>query len=88
MQKIILNNRVSVEDTKFLIAVNKEARELYVLSREFPKCLIYVEPTTPLNFIVVDLFEDNEGEDISILTSENFKKELREYVISQSIDFN
>ena len=88
MQKIILNNRVSVEDTKFLIAVNKEARELYVLSREFPKCLIYVEPTTPLNFIVVDLFEDNEGEAISILTSENFKKELREYVISQSIDFN
>lgn len=90
---IILNDRVQLENTRFLITINKEAKELYILHREFPRCLIYVEPVTPVNFIVVDLFETKEDEDksIQVLISEEFKTELREYFVSQSFnpsDFN
>ena len=56
---IFINERVSVEDTRFLLTINKEARELYILHREYPRCLVYVEQSTPINFIVLDLFENN-----------------------------
>ncbi len=87
---IILNERVSVEDTRFLLSINKSAKELYILHREFPRCLVFVENKTPLNFIVVDFFEmdENKEESIKILTSESFKKDLRDFFISQSFNIN
>lgn len=90
---IVLNERVSVEDTRFLLTLNKEARELYILHREYPRCLIYVEKSTPMNFIVVDFFEENsEKEKASkILVSDFFKADLKNYLTSQSFnqeDFN
>lgn len=83
----ILNDRVTVENTRFLLTLNKAEKELYILHREYPRCLIYVEQTTPLNFIVVDFFEDDskKEESIQILISEEFKQDLREYFVSQSI---
>lgn len=80
--------------TKFLLAIDKEENELYILHREFPACLIYVEKDKmPVNFVVLDLYESDEEKDnaINILTSESFKNELRSFFISQSLnneDFN
>ncbi|MDK7376093.1 hypothetical protein QP519_11175 [Weeksella virosa] len=90
---IVLNNRVKVENTRFLLTLNKSEKELYILHREFPRCLIYVEQTTPVNFIVVDFFEDNSKRDesIQILISEEFKQDLRDYFVRESFnltDFN
>lgn len=84
---IILNDRVKVENTRFLLTLNKSEKELYILHREFPRCLIFVEQTTPVNFIFVDFFEDNSKRDesIQIIISEEFKQDLREYFVSQSI---
>ena len=79
------NGQTAVKITKFLLCVDKENNELYVLHREFPACLIYVEQTkTPINFVVFDLFEENQEESIKVLTSDSFKKELRTYFIAQS----
>ena len=85
---IVLNERVSIEDTRFLLSLNKESKELYILHREYPRCLIYIEPTTPVNFIVIDFFEDSKDEKaIEILVSVDFKKDLKDYFISQSFNF-
>lgn len=79
----------SVKDTRFLLALNKEERDLYILHREYPRCLIYVEPTTPVNFVVFDLFEPvEETEEITeILTSNEFKQDLKKFFFAQSFNF-
>lgn len=83
--QFMTNGQTAVKITKFLLCVDKENNELYVLHREFPACLIYVEQTkTPINFVVFDLFEENQEESIKVLTSDSFKKELRTYFIAQS----
>ncbi len=53
--------------TKFLIAVDPEENELYILHREFPSCLIWVKQEIPVRFIILDLYEDIEDEN-SVLT--------------------
>lgn len=53
-------------DSDFLICIEKEKERMYVLHREFPRCLIFVEPSTPLNFIVLDFFEMEEKEEEAI----------------------
>ncbi|MEC5157033.1 hypothetical protein [Chryseobacterium sp. MP_3.2] len=88
-KQFISNGETSVEITKFLLCVDKENNELYVLHREFPACLIYVEQTkTPINFVVFDLYEEDQKKSTEVLTSDYFKKELREYFISQSVSEN
>lgn len=83
--QFMTNGKTAVKLTKFLLCVDKENKELYVLHREFPACLIYVEQTkTPINFVVFDLYEENEADAIEVLTSNKFKKELRTYFIAQS----
>ena len=70
---------------KFLLCVDKEENDLYILHREYPACLIYIEKDKiPVNFIVFDLYEENQDEAVKILTSERFKTELRVFFISQS----
>lgn len=79
------DGKSAVKITKFLLCVDKENKELYVLHREFPACLIYVEQNkTPVNFVVFDLYEEDEKKSIEILISEEFKKELRTFFISQA----
>lgn len=76
-----------VKDTRFLLALNKNEKDLYILHREYPRCLILVEKeVTPVNFVVLDFFEtdENQEDSINILTSDEFKKDLREYFVSQS----
>lgn len=75
-----------LRDTKFLLSIDKEERELYILHREFPRCLIYVEQTVPVNFVVFDLFEDNLSEEDAIkeLTKPEFKAQLNDFWQSQA----
>lgn len=83
--QFITDGKTSVPITKFLLCIDKENNQLYVMHREFPACLIYVEQTkTPINFVVCDLYEENKKESLEILTSESFKKELRTYFIAQA----
>ena len=87
MSQFMTNADNLLNITKFLLCLDKENKELYVLHREFPACLIYVEQTkNPVNFVVLDLYEENQDEAIEVLTSENFKNELREFFISQSFN--
>lgn len=83
MSKFITNNSTVINlDVKFLLAVSADEKELYILHRDFPRCLIFVEQTTPLNFVVLDFFETDEQKEksIEILTSEYFKNELKDFV--------
>ena len=82
-----MTNDKAVKITKFLLCLDKENKELYVLHREYPSCLIYVEQDkTPVNFVVFDLYEEDEDKAVQILVSDEFKKDLREFFISQSFD--
>lgn len=79
----------TIKLTKFLLCVDKEKNDLYILHREYPACLIYVEQTVPLNFVALDLFEDIPPEEArKLLTSEPFKKELKDFFNSQAFDTN
>ena len=83
--QFMTDGKSAVKITKFLLCVDKENKELYVLHREFPACLIYVEQNkTPVNFVVFDLYEEDEKKSIEILISEEFKKELRTFFINQA----
>ena len=85
--QFITNGKVAVKLTRFLLCVDKDHKESYVLDREFTACLIYVEQNkTPINFVVFDLYEEDQDRSIEVLTSEDFKKELRDFFISQSIN--
>ena len=87
MSQFITNGDKAVKITKFLLCLDKENKELYVLHREYPSCLIYVEQDkTPVNFVVFDLYEEDEDKAVQILVSDEFKKDLREFFISQSFD--
>ena len=82
MTKVIINLKhpnQTIEITKFLLCVQNDKRELYILHREYPSCLIYVEQTLPVNFVVFDLYEENEEEATKILISKSFKSELKEF---------
>ena len=50
-------------EPKFLFCVDPVKKELYILHRNFPSCLIWVKQETPLRFIVVDLYDDMENPD-------------------------
>lgn len=43
-KQFITNGGKMVEITRFLLCVDKQNNHLYVLHRDFPACLIYVEP--------------------------------------------
>lgn len=91
MSKFITNNGSVINlDVKFLLVVNADEKELYILHRDFPRCLIYVEQTTPLNFVVLDFFETDENKEksIEILTSESFKSELKDFVSKSAFSNN
>lgn len=47
--------------TKFLICPDDENKELYILHREFPACLIWIKQETPVRFVLLDLYDDVEN---------------------------
>lgn len=46
---------------KFLLSVDHENNELYILHRQFPACLIHIKQETPVRFIIHDLYDDVEN---------------------------
>ncbi len=48
--------------TKFLICPDELNKELYILHREFPACLIWIKQEMPVRFVVLDLYDEVENE--------------------------
>ncbi len=48
--------------TKFLICPDEENKELYILHREFPSCLIWIKQETPVRFVILDLYDEVDNE--------------------------
>jgi transcriptional regulator with XRE-family HTH domain len=46
---------------KFLFSIDPISKELYILHRAFPSCLIHVKQETPVRFIVLDLYDEVEN---------------------------
>jgi len=70
---------------KFLLCVDQEDSEIYIRHREYPACLIYVEQSIPVNFVVMDLFEEMPDEEAKKhYTDESFKKRLSDFWLSQA----
>ena len=70
-----------MEITKFLIAVDPQNNELYILHREFPSCLIWIKQEIPVRFIILDLYDDveNEGDILSMPFVEEAKTFWKDY---------
>ncbi len=84
-----MNNQDLPKLTKFLLCPDEETKELYILHREYPACLILVKQETPIRFIVMDLFDDVKDEH-SILEMpfvQEAKDYFKNYVIN-SLDIN
>jgi hypothetical protein len=75
--------------TKFLICPDETNREMYILHREFPACLIWVKQETPVRFIVLDLYDDMDNPN-EILTMP-FVQEAKDFfnkIAANSFDKN
>lgn len=75
--------------TKFLICPDEESKEIYILHREFPACLIWVKQELPLRFIVLDLYD--EMENTNDILSMPFVQEAKDFfnkIASSSFDTN
>lgn len=74
---------------KFLLVVDDDDRELYILHREFPSCLIWVKQETPVRYIVLDLYDDVEDPNTILLMP--FVEEAKEFFrkkMEKSLDKN
>lgn len=74
---------------KFMMVVDPENNELYILHRQFPSCLIHVKQEIPVQFIVQDLYDDmdNPADIFTMPFVEEAKKYFREYS-ENSLDKN
>lgn len=43
---------------KFMLAIDFQRNELYILHRQFPSCLIQIKQEIPVRFIVQDLYDE------------------------------
>lgn len=50
---------------KFLLCPDEGKKQLYILHREFPACLILVVQTVPVMFKIVDLYDDIDEGDLA-----------------------
>lgn len=62
---------------KFLLSIDPVNKELFILHREYPACLIEVRQETPLRFIVQDLFDDMD--DPNEILNMSFVQEAKDF---------
>ena len=62
---------------KFLFSVDPINRELYILHRQYPACLIWVKQETPARFIIQDLFDDVD--DVNEIINMPFVQEAKDF---------
>lgn len=77
------NNKI---EPKFLFSVDPIKKELYILHRQYPACLIWVKQEIPARFILLDLYDEmNNTNDILsmpfIQEAKDFFKKYGESVI-------
>jgi transcriptional regulator with XRE-family HTH domain len=65
----------------FLLAVDYNNKEIYILHREYPSCLIWVKQETPLRFILMDLYDDVE--DVNSILLMPFIENAKQYFYKQ-----
>lgn len=76
--------------TQFLIAVDKDTEQVYILHRYFPSCLIWVKQETPIRFIIMDWYEEGEP-DLDAILQMPFVQQAKDFFFEQyndSIDLN
>lgn len=76
--------------TQFLIAVDKDTKQVYILHRYFPSCLIWVKQETPIRFIIMDWYEEGEP-DLDAILQMPFVQQAKDFFFEQyndSLDLN
>lgn len=63
--------------TKFLLCPDDENKELYILHREYPSCLIWIKQETPVSFVVQDLYD--EMENVNDILEMSFVQEAKDF---------
>ena len=63
--------------TKFLLCPDDENKELYILHREYPACLIWIKQETPVSFVVQDLYD--EMENVNDILEMSFVQEAKDF---------
>ena len=63
--------------TKFLLCPDDENKELYILHREHPACLIWIKQETPVSFVVQDLYD--EMENVNDILGMSFVQEAKDF---------
>jgi len=61
---------------KFVLAPDQVNRQLYILHRQFPACLIQIIQTTPVTFRIVDLYDKIDEEELAV---HPFLEEAKEF---------
>ena len=66
---------------KFMLSIDHENNELYILHRHFPSCLIWIKQETPVRFIIQDLYDnmENPADILNMPFVEEAKAYYREY---------
>ncbi len=64
-------------EPKFMLVVDHENNELYILHRQYPSCLIQVVQETPMRFVIQDLYDDMDNP--ADILNMSFVEEAKEY---------
>ena len=87
--KDMINSPVERIDPKFLICPDGKNKELYILHRMYPACLIWIKQETPVRFIIIDLYDEVENEaDILNMPFVQDAKDFYSKMVVDSMDKN
>lgn len=74
---------------KFLVCIDKEENQMYILHRLYPACLIQVTQETPVRFVVQDLYDDMDNpEDILTMGFVQEAKDFFKKIVEDGMDLN
>ncbi len=74
---------------KFLIAIDPDNNQLYILHRQYPACLIWIKQEIPVRFIILDLYDEVENvESILIMPFIQEAKDFYQQYAEKSIPGN
>lgn len=71
------------KETKFLLCVDKKEKEIYILHRESPLCLIWVKQEIPMRFVLYETYEQVDAERIMLMP---FVQEAKDFFKAQAED--
>jgi hypothetical protein len=71
--------RIKIDCPRFLFSTDPLKNELYILHRNFPHCLILVKDETPVRFVIVDVYDNVEVNEILKMDFINDAKDFYEH---------